>query len=167
MQKFFFYVDKLSEQSGKLFAWIIVILTLSIVYEVAARYLFNAPTIWAWDLSYMLYGAHFMMGAAYTLHLKANVRIDVFYRYLSPKRQALVDMCLYPVFFFPALIVLLVVGVQHLVYAWEIGERTSMTMWRVSLVPFKAVLPLASLLLILQGIVEFIRTMQIVTGREE
>jgi TRAP-type mannitol/chloroaromatic compound transport system permease small subunit len=99
--------------------------------------------------------------------LKANVRIDVFYRFLSPRKQAWVDLCLYPVFFFPALIVLFVVGVQHLAYAWEIGEKTSMTMWRVSMVPFKAVLPVATLLLILQGIVEFIRTLQFVAGREK
>ncbi len=167
MQQFFSFIDKLSEKSSNLFAWIIVVLTLSIVYEVVARYLFNAPTIWAWDLSYMLYGAHFMMGAAYTLHLKGNVRIDVFFRYLSPRQQAWVDVCLYPIFFFPAMIVLFIIGIQHLAYAWEIGERTSMTMWRVSLVPFKAILPLATFLLILQGVVEFIRTWQVAVRRED
>lgn len=167
MSKFFHIIDNLSEKTGKLFAWLIVILTLSIVYEVLARYLFNAPTIWAWDLSYMLYGAHFMMGAAYTLQLKGNVRIDVFYRYLSPRKQAWIDLCLYPIFFFPAFIVLFVVGVQHLAYAWEIGEKTSMTMWRVSMVPFKAVLPLATLLIILQGVVEFIRTWQLIAKRTD
>lgn len=167
MQKFFHFVDKLSETSSNLFAWIIVILTLSIVYEVGARYLFNSPTVWAWDLSYMLYGAHFMMGAAYTLHLKGNVRIDVFYRYLSPRKQGMLDLFLYPIFFFPPLIALFLVGTRHFIYAWEIGEKTSMTMWRVSMVPFKAILPLAVFLLILQGVVEFIRTWQFVAGRKD
>ncbi len=167
MERFIRLIDGLSEKSGKLSAWLILVLTLSIVYEVVARYLFNAPTVWAWDLSYMLYGAHFMMGAAYTLYLKGNVRIDVFYRYFSPKKQAWIDLCLYPIFFFPPLAILFIVGMKHLLYAWEIGEKTSMTVWRVSMVPFKAVLPLAVLLLLLQGLAEFIRTWRFVSGRRD
>ncbi len=166
MERILGYIDTLSEYAGKLFGWLIIILTGSLVYEVALRYLFNAPTIWAWDLSYMLYGTHFMMGTAYTLKLNGNVRIDLFYRLLSPHKQAVMDLCLYPVFFFPAVIALFVVGLDHANYSWQIRELTSMTVWRVPVYPFKAILPLATGLLLLQGIAEFIRLSIRVFGRK-
>jgi len=150
--------DQISLKSGQLFSWVILILTGAMFYDVVARYLFNAPTIWAWDLSYMLYGTHFMMGAAFVLYRKGNVRIDVFYKSFSPRTQKIIDLCLYPVFFFPPLIVLLVVGSQHALYSWSIDEKTTMTSWRVVISPFKTVLPVASLILILQGVAEFFRT---------
>ncbi|MDI6753253.1 MAG: TRAP transporter small permease subunit [Thermodesulfobacteriota bacterium] len=167
MQGFLKFCDKLSEGSGKLFAWIIIILTGAMVYEVGARYIFNAPTIWAFDLSYMLYGTHFMMGAGYILYRKGNVRIDVFFKMFSPRTQAKIDLCLFPVFFFPALLVLLVVGTQHALYAWSIAEKTTMTSWRVAISPFKTVLPVATLILLLQGVAEFIRTWNFVRGKEK
>ena len=167
MQRILRYIDAFSEYTGKLFAWVVVVLTGSLVYEVGARYLFNAPTIWAWDLSYMLYGAHFMMGAAYTLKLNGNVRIDLFYRMLSPRKQAVVDLCLYPVFFFPPVVVLLWYGIDHAAYSWQIRELTSMTVWRVPIYPFKTVLPVATGMLLLQGTAEFIRLLIRVFTREE
>ena len=167
MERILRYIDMLSESSGKLFAWIILILTGSLVYEVTLRYMFNAPTIWAWDLSYMLYGTHFMMGAAYTLKLDGNVRIDLFYRLLSDRKQAVLDACLYPLFFFPPIIALFVVSIEHASYSYQIRELTSMTVWRVPVYPFKAILPLASGLLLLQGLAEFIRLLFRIFGRKE
>lgn len=166
MQAFFNFVDNLSTWTAKAFSWLIVILTAAIMYEVIARYAFNAPTVWAWDLSYILYGAHFMMGVAFTLYRKGDVRIDLFFKMLSPRRQALVDACLYPVFFFPALIVLLVAGIQFAHLSWSIQEKTGMTMWRVPIYPFKTILPIATFLLLLQGLAEFIRTIKVAAGRK-
>ncbi len=167
MQRILRYIDAFSEYSGKLFAWLIIVLTGSLVYEVAARYIFNAPTIWAWDLSYMLYGTHFMMGAAYTLKLNGNVRIDLFYRMMSPRKQAVIDLCLYPVFFFPPIIALFLVGLDHAGYSWQIRELTSMTVWRVPIYPFKTVLPVATGMLLLQGLAEFTRLLIQVFARKE
>ncbi|MFH1756894.1 MAG: TRAP transporter small permease subunit [Pseudomonadota bacterium] len=167
MQGFLNFCDKLSEGSAKLFSWLVLILTGALVYEVVARYLFNAPTIWAWDLSYMLYGSHFMMGAAFVLYRQRNVRIDIFFKMLSPRSQALIDLCLYPVLFFPALIVLLVVGTEHALYSWSINEKTTMTSWRVAISPFKTMLPVAVFILLLQGVAEFVRTLNVVRGKEK
>ncbi len=166
MERLLSYVDLLSEFSGKLFAWLIIILTLAIVYEVVCRYIFNAPTIWIWDFSYMLYGAHFMMGAAYTLKHNGNVRIDLFYSRLSARGQAIIDLCLYPIFFFPAVGVLFWVGWDHAQYSWQIREVSSMTMWRAPIYPLKTVLPVATGLLLLQGIAEFMRLLIKVFGKK-
>ncbi len=166
MQSFLNLADSLSIWCAKAFSWLIVILTLAIFYEVIVRYVFNAPTVWAWDVSYMLYGAHFMMGVAYTLHLKGDVRIDVFYKNFSPRTQAWIDVCLYPIFFFPALIILLYAGIVHVAYSWSIAEKTGVTMWRVPIYPFKTILPVATFLLLLQGAARFIRTIQVARGKK-
>jgi TRAP-type mannitol/chloroaromatic compound transport system permease small subunit len=77
LHSFLKFIDKTSETAGKLVAWLIIPLVLGLMYEVIARYVFNAPTIWAYDITYMIYGAHFMMGAAYLLYVRGYVRIDV------------------------------------------------------------------------------------------
>ncbi len=166
MSSFVRFADSLSTWCAKAFAWLIVVLTLAIFYEVIVRYVFNAPTIWAWDLSYMLYGAHFMMGVAFTLVRKGDVRIDVFYRNFSPKTQAVIDLFLYPIFFFPALIFLFWAGLQQTIYSWSIWEKSGVTMWRVPIYPFKSILPLATFILLLQGIAEFMKTLQAAKGKK-
>ena len=76
----------------------------------------------------------------------------------SPRTQATIDLCLYPIFFFPGLIILLYAGIIQTAYSWSIDEKTGVTMWRVPIYPFKTILPLATFLLLLQGTAEFIRT---------
>lgn len=166
MESFLKFADRLSVGCAKAFSWLIVVLTLAIFYEVIVRYVFNAPTVWAWDVSYMLYGAHFMMGIAYTLYRKGDVRIDVFYKNFSPRTQALIDACLYPIFFFPALIILFWASLSQVIYSWSIAEKTGVTMWRAPIYPFKTILPVAIFLLLLQGTAEFIRVIHASRGKQ-
>src|SRR5918997_6034844 len=84
-------LDRVNLWAGKLVAWLVIPMVLSLVYEVVARYLFNAPTTWAYDMTYMLYGAFFMLGAAYTLLKQGHIRTDSFYGQWSPRRQGIVD----------------------------------------------------------------------------
>ena len=83
--------DKVSEWSGKVFAWLVIPLMLGLVYEVIARYVFSAPTKWAYDLTYNFYGALFMLVAGYTLFRRGHVRTDFVYRTLSDKWQGILD----------------------------------------------------------------------------
>jgi len=166
MDRVIMFIDSLCEKIGKAVAWLVVPLTLGLVYEVAARYFFRAPTVWAFDLSYMLCGTLFMLGASYTLHTGAHVRVDVFHKMLSKRNQAIVDAVLYIVFFFPALFFLMIKGFDWFWYAWQIGERATASPWRPIIYPFKAVIPLASFLLILQGIAEFLTCVQIIKRRK-
>ena len=96
-------IDTISEWSGRLTAWLIIPLVAGLSYEVFARYLFDAPTVWAYDTTYMLYGSHFMLGAAYTLLKKGHIRTDIFYNNFSPRTQGMIDATLYLVFFFPGI----------------------------------------------------------------
>jgi len=151
-------IDTLSEWSGRIFAWLIIPLVAGLTYEVLARYLFNAPTIWAYDLAYMLYGAHFMLGAGYTLLKGGHIRTDIFYQSWSPRTQGKVDALLYLLLFFPGMLFFFWMGGQEFWQAWSIGERSDASPWRPILYPLKATLPLGALLLLVQGVSEFIKS---------
>jgi len=153
------YIDKLSEWSGKVFAWLIIPLIFGLVFEVIARYGFNAPTVWSYDMTYMLCGTLFMMGVAFTIRHNAHVRVDVFYNMLSPRKKSVLEICLYLIVFFPVTVVLFVKGVGYFWDSWVLRETAWLSPWRPIIYPFKAVLPVAALLMILQGMVEFIRNL--------
>jgi TRAP-type mannitol/chloroaromatic compound transport system permease small subunit len=151
-------LDLVSLWSGRIVAWLIIPMVLSLVYEVVARYGFNAPTTWAYDMTYMLYGAFFMIGSAYTLLRQGHIRTDSFYGGWSPRTQGIVDAACYLVFFFPPLIALLWVGVDFFWVSYQRGERVVSSPWMPVIYPLKFVIPLTCLLLILQGVAEFLRS---------
>jgi TRAP-type mannitol/chloroaromatic compound transport system permease small subunit len=151
-------IDKFTDTTGTWIAWLNVPLVLAVTWEVAARYLFNAPTIWSFDVTYMLYGTIFMLGAAYALHKGAHIRTDFFFERWSIRTKAIIDSTAYLVFFFPAIITFLVVSWAEGLYAFQIGETSEQTPWRPILWPFKLVVPLACLLLLIQGVSETIKS---------
>jgi TRAP-type mannitol/chloroaromatic compound transport system permease small subunit len=129
-----------------------------VTYEVISRYFFNAPTIWSFDVTFMLYGTLFMLGAAYALHKGAHIRTDFFWEKWSVKTKGIIDSVAYIVFFFPALLMFLFVSGHEAWYAFEINETSEQTPWRPILWPFKTVVPLACLLLLIQGVSETIKS---------
>ena len=157
MNRFLETIDAISAWTGKGIAWIIIPNVLALVYEFFARYVFGAPTIWSYEVTYFLYGSHFLLGAAYTLHLKSHIRIDIFYQNISPRGRAIVDTVGYLVFFFPVLLLLVYAGAAFTFQSFEMSEKSGLSPWRPYLYPYKAVLVIAISLLFLQGIAEFIR----------
>jgi TRAP-type mannitol/chloroaromatic compound transport system permease small subunit len=151
-------IDTFSEWCGRLFAWMIIPLMLALTWEVIARYVFHAPTVWAYDTSYMLYGSHFMLGAGYTLLKGGHIRTDIFYQNWSPRTQATVDALLYIFFFFPGMFFFVWMGGTEAIHSWSIGERSDASPWRPIIYPFKTALPLGILLLLIQGVAEFIKS---------
>ncbi len=151
-------IDTISIWSGKIVGWLILPMVGSLVYEVFARYLFNAPTVWAYDMTYILYGSFFMLGAAYTLQRKGHIRTDMFYGAWSPRRQGLVDAVCYLLFFFPGMIVFLVVTWDFFAVSFGRGERVVTSPWMPVVYPLKGAMFVATFLLILQGIAEFLRS---------
>jgi TRAP-type mannitol/chloroaromatic compound transport system permease small subunit len=151
-------IDRFTDMTGTWVAWLNVPLMLVVSYEVISRYAFNAPTIWSFDLTYMLYGTIFMLGAAYTLHKGAHIRTDFFFEKWSVRTRAMIDSIAYIVFFFPSLLVFLVVTWGQGWYAFEIGEVSEQTPWRPILWPFKMVVPATCLLLLVQGVSETIKS---------
>jgi TRAP-type mannitol/chloroaromatic compound transport system permease small subunit len=151
-------IDKFTDTTGVWVAWLNVPLVLAVAYEVVARYLFNAPTIWSFDVTYMLYGTIFMLGAAYALHKGAHIRTDFFYETWTDRTRGVVDSISYIVFFFPSIVMLLLVSANESWYSFTISETSEQTPWRPILWPFKAVVPLTCVLLLLQGVSELIKS---------
>jgi len=152
------FIDRISLWSGKATAWLIFPLVLGLTYEVISRYVFKAPTIWAYDVAYMLYGSLFMLGAAFTLYQKGHIRTDIFYDRWSFKRQGRVDAFLYLFFFFPGMIFFFIAGLDEAIHSWSLLERSEVGAWRPPIYPFKTVIPLTALLLLIQGVSEFLKS---------
>ena len=159
-------IDRFAELSGALFAWLMLPLVAAVVIEVVARYAFDAPTLWSFDVTYMLYGAMFMLGAAYALRVGAHIRTDFFWERWSLRTRGVIDTVAYVVFFFPGIALFFWVGWGEAWYAYGIGETSEQTPWRPLLWPLKATIPLAAALLLLQGLSELAKSLYAaVTGR--
>ena len=120
--KFINFADNLSAWFGKAFAWLIMFMTFGVSYEVFVRYVLNAPTPWALDVSFIMYGTLFMVGGAYTLGKNGHVRGDFLYRNWKPSTQARVDFILYFLFFFPGVLALAVTGFKYAARSVRYGE---------------------------------------------
>jgi TRAP-type mannitol/chloroaromatic compound transport system permease small subunit len=152
-------IDKFTDTTGVWVAWLNVPLVLAVAYEVIARYFFHAPTIWSFDVTYMLYGTIFMLGAAYALHKGAHIRTDFFFEKWSVRTKGTIDSVAYLVFFFPSIFTFLLVSWSEGYYAYSINETSEQTPWRPILWPYKMVVPLACLLLLIQGVSETIKSL--------
>jgi TRAP-type mannitol/chloroaromatic compound transport system permease small subunit len=157
MTRFLHSIDSLSTWIGKSFAWLILVLTLGVSYEVFVRYVLRAPTTWAFDFSYITYGALFLMAGAYTLSRNGHVRGDVIYRLWPVRMQAAVDLVLYIIFYFPAVLALMYSGWFFAQMSVGFREVSIFSPAGVPVFPLKALIPVAGVVLLLQGIAEVIR----------
>jgi len=159
-------IDSISIWSGKIFSMMILIMVATLAYEVVMRYAFNAPTIWAHELNTMLFGGYYILGGAYALYYGAHVNMDLLHRRLPLRTRAIVDLITSILFFLFCIIllwrgfVLAVESVQYLEY--------SQSMWRPHIYPVKCAVPVAALLILLQGLAKFIRDLSTaITDKEE
>ncbi|MEC3769216.1 TRAP transporter small permease subunit [Cupriavidus sp. SS-3] len=157
MQRLLLRIDWLSTFVGQAASWLIIGLTLMISYEVFSRYALGTPHAWVFDASNMLYGALFMLAGAYTLAKRGHVRGDILYGFLSPQMQASIDLVLYLAFFFPGVIALAWAGIDFFEVSLAQNEHSSIAADGPPIYPFKAVIPVAGALLLLQGVAETIR----------
>ena len=151
------FADRLSAWFGKTFGWLVILMTIGMSYEVMVRYLFNAPTPWALDLSFIMYGTMFMMGGAYTLSRGGHVRGDFVYRTWTPRTQATVDLILYFLFFFPGILALVFTGFKYAGRSWSYAEVSVNSPAGIPIYQFKSVIVAAGLLLLIQGIAQVFR----------
>jgi TRAP-type mannitol/chloroaromatic compound transport system permease small subunit len=170
MQRLLFSIDRFSSWSGKTISWVVLLSTILISFDVAMRYL-SKPlgdpirAIWftynySYDMSYYLYAILFMIGGAYALSRAQHVRGDIFYRKWPVKVQAGVDLFLYIFAFFPGILAMVSVGAQWAAYSWSIHERAFTSAAAPPLYPLKTVIPIAALLMAIQGVAETIRCVQ-------
>lgn len=169
MNHFLNFIDRFSAWVGKSFSWCILILTFATSYEVFVRYALRAPTAWAFDISYIMYGTLFMMAGGYALSRNAHVRGDFVYRLWPPRIQAGIELTLYFIFFYPGVLALIYAGIIYAGESWSYmpfgpngprGEISINSPAGVPVSPLKTILPIASAVLLLQGIAETIRCIQ-------
>jgi len=158
-------IDAISEKIGKVVSFLILILSFALVYEVVARYVFNKPTQWAHELGMFMFGSACMLAGAYVLLHKAHVNLDLLYSRVTRRKQAILDLITAPVFFFVTILIIWY-GMDFALNSWKILEISS-SPWHPPYYPVKTIIPIAALLLLLQGVVKFIRDLFfVIRGRE-
>jgi TRAP-type mannitol/chloroaromatic compound transport system permease small subunit len=157
MLRYIKFADSVSAWFGKAFAWLILVMTFGVGYEVFVRYVLRDPTSWAFDVSYITYGTLFMMGGAYTLSRNGHVRGDFIYRLWRPRTQAWVEFILYFVFFFPGVLALVFAGWKYASRSIQQLEVSVNSPAGVPVFHFKVVIVAAGVLLLIQGIAQVMR----------
>ena len=161
------WIDRFSDATGQLFALTQILLLVIITYEVCSRYFFNAPTVWVFEGSTMANGASFMLACAYALYKGAHVRTDIYWEKYSERTKGVIDLVSYMVLFFPTMIFFMWVGIDATIYSFTTGERSQESIWRAIMWPFRASIPLAAFLFMVQGVSESLKCVyQIRFGRE-
>jgi TRAP-type mannitol/chloroaromatic compound transport system permease small subunit len=157
-------IDSISEYTGMIVRWACLALVLVLCYEVTARYVFDAPTSWVGDTSSMIGGTIAAMGWSYTHRHGGHVRVDVFYNHLSPRGQAILDITLSLLFFFPLILALAYISWNMMWLAWEMGEVLVRSNWFPPTGPIRTVVVLGLSLFALQGVAQFIRDLYRLMG---
>ena len=157
MTAFVYAMESISIWFGRAYGWCILVLTLSVSYEVFVRYVLNSPTVWAFDMMIQMYGALFLMAGPYALAQDTHVRGDVLYRLFPVKWQARIDFVLYILFFFPGMLALVWFGTEIAADSWRYKEVSWNSPARIQIYFFKTLIPLAGFLLIMQGLAECVR----------
>jgi TRAP-type mannitol/chloroaromatic compound transport system permease small subunit len=165
--KFINVFDTISKISGKIVAVVILPMVASLVYEVIARYFFNAPTIWAGDLSTILYGAFFMLGSAYTLYRQQHIRTDFLYSNWSTRTKGIVDSVLYIFLYFPGLTIFMWISWEYAYKSTLLQEKIISSPWMPHIWPLKLCIPLSLALLLLQGVSELAKSLYAASTGEE
>ncbi len=158
MAKSIVNIDKFSKWIGSIVCWILMPLIFAMTYEVLARKLFLAPTIWAYDISRFLYGALFMLGAGYALSRGVHIRADFLYRNFKIKTQGIVDFWLYLFFYFPGLFFCLYMTTIFVIESIQRGEKGMDTAWMPYLWPIKSCLWIGIVFLLIQGVSELLKS---------
>lgn len=157
MNRFIYGIDQLSKTIGHVFAWCIIMLMLGTTWEVFVRYVLDDPTSWAFDWSYIMYGALFYMAGAYTLSRGGHVRADMFSRLLPLRWQAGIELTLYIVFFFPGVLSLVYSGWSYGNDAMRIHEMSINSPVGIPIWQIKMLIPVGGALVALQGLAEVLR----------
>ncbi len=157
------WIDTCSLWIGRVVCCLTVPLFTIMVYEVVMRYVFVAPTVWVYDLSRMMYGALFMLGAGYALSKGIHIRADFIYRNFPVKTQGMVDATLYILFYFPGMLVFLWTSMDFAGLSWGRGEKGMDTAWMPYVAPIKTALPVGVFFLLVQGVSELLKSIYAAT----
>lgn len=165
MQKVLSLIERITGSVGVIAAWLVVPLVIATAYEVISRYFFNAPTVWAFEIGYMMMGSHFLLGAAYTLRQGAHVRVDLIYGHVSPKTRAIIDVVGYLFLLLPMMIWLTWGLWGYFEGAWIDNETSGHSSWNPVVWPYRLVFFISFLVLTLQIVGEILKGFQVLLAR--
>jgi TRAP-type mannitol/chloroaromatic compound transport system permease small subunit len=157
MQKVLLGIDKITTWVGQAFSWLIVGLTAMMTWEILSRRFLDRPHAWTFDAQLQLYGILFMTAGAYTLAKSGHVRGDVLYGFFSARVQATIDLVLYVAFFIPGIVAMVWAGWLYFGESYAIRERSTIMLEGPPIYPFKFFIPVAGVLMVLQGFAEIVR----------
>jgi TRAP-type mannitol/chloroaromatic compound transport system permease small subunit len=160
-------IDNISEYTGMVVRWACLALVLVLCFEVSARYVFNAPTMWSFETASMLGGTIAVLGWSYTHKHGGHVRVDVFYSHLPPRGKAILDVALALLFFFPLLFSLTYIAWDRMWFAWSMGEVMARSNWYPITGPIRTVVVLGLFLFALQGVAQFLRDLYRLTRNQQ
>jgi TRAP-type mannitol/chloroaromatic compound transport system permease small subunit len=166
MKKFLKVIDRMNELIGKAISFLILVLVSVIVYEIFVRYIFNSPTIWANEISQMVYGAYVILLGGYLQQRNGHVNVDILYQRFKPRTRAIINLFTWLLFFAFCGVILLKGGEM----AWDsfLYRETDPTVFAPPIYPLKMLIPLGALLLLLQGLVKYIGDIKVaITGKED
>jgi TRAP-type mannitol/chloroaromatic compound transport system permease small subunit len=166
MKKFLKVIDRMNEMIGKAISFLILVLVSVIVYEIFVRYIFNSPTIWANEISQMVYGAYVILLGGYLQQRDGHVNVDILYSRFKPRTRAIINLFTWLLFFAFCGVILLKGGEM----AWDsfLYRETDPTVFAPPIYPLKMLIPLGALLLLLQGMVKYIGDIKVaITGKED
>lgn len=152
-------VDMAIEKQGQVSSYVIYPLVIIVIYEVFMRYVFNAPTIWGFEATAFAYGVHYMLGLSYTENQDGNVKVDIFTSRLPARTQAVLGILTYTVIFLPVFFFMTVGAIKFAYTSTAAGELNS-TSWAPPLYPFKIIMAIGFLFLLLQGFSSLLKHVQ-------
>ncbi len=151
MQQISRFINALNEFVGHYSSYLILPLIGVVSFEVLMRYGFNAPTVWAFEMTVFLYGVHFMLAFGYAHKYDGHVAIDIFESRLPKKPRALLRIIANLVIFIPTIGLLTVWSVIYAYTAWSMRELASSS-WAPAIYPYKIIMAIGFVLFFLQGV---------------
>jgi len=159
-------IDTFTRKQGEWTSMLILPLLGVVIYEVIMRYGFNAPTTWGFEATAFLYGMHYMFGISYTDVKKGHVQVDIFSSLAPKKVQAVLRALTTLVLFLPVMICMTVSASKFAISSVEGLERNS-TSWAPIIYPFKIIMALCFAMLLLQGISNLIKDLQVLFNNDK
>jgi len=166
MRKLHQWIDNINNAVGKGASYLIIVTALIVLFEVFMRYLFNKPTLWALELTTFTYGAYFMLGAGYVYLLRKHVHIEIVEQRFSDRVRAILRIITFWVIFLPFVGSMFLRSIFYASKSWSMWER-AWTAWAPPLFPIKTIMPVAFLLLLLQGFSNFLKDVEYLKGGKQ
>ena len=156
-------IDWFSRKQGEVTSLLVLPLLVVVIYEVFMRYAFNAPTVWGFEATTFLYGIHYMFGLAYTDVTGGHVKVDIFTARATSRTQAVLGILSTLILFLPVMTCLIIWSFKF-AYTSVLGMELNSTSWAPPIYPFKMIMAFTLLFLLMQGVSNLIRDIQILRG---